>query len=139
MYGATAVQKKQSTTVQKKGKRAVPDPITTTLITAGVKFAVDLGKSLFGDKITETTTFIEQSMIPSTTRALMGTRPISLNMVNRKQPEQLKSIDLTGLISEYKKYVPTIISERVMSKLWLNLGLLRKMSDEAYMREMLKN
>ena len=69
--------------MQKKGKRAVPDPITTTLITAGVKFAVDLGKSLFGDKITETTTFIEQSMVQSTTRALTGTRPISLNIVNQ--------------------------------------------------------
>ena len=123
--------------MQKKGKRAVPDPITTTIVAAGVKVIGNWAKSFFGDKITETTTLIEQSMVPSTTRALTGTRPILLNIVNRKQPEQFKSIDLRSLIDEYKKYVPTIISERVKSKLWLNLRLFRKMSDEAYMREML--
>ena len=99
-HGATAIQNKQHTTTQRKSKRSF-DPLTTKIVTAGVIVVVDwLSGNIFGDKVTETTTTIEQKMVPSTERALSGVRPILLNELNLRQPDKLIMLDLGNVIED---------------------------------------
>ncbi len=91
-HGATAVQNKHTT--QQKSKRSL-DPLTTKIVTAGVIVVGDwLSGNIFGDKVTETTTTIEQKMVPSTERALSGARPTLLNELNLRQARQANNARL---------------------------------------------
>lgn len=136
LFGATALQKKQSTTVKRKGKRAVlPEPVSSAIIAAGIKIIGDGIKSIFGNEITETTTHIEQNMVSSTERGPTGIRPILLNLNDRKQPEHLKSINLNEPLNEYKMFVSNMMSASLSVKFWVNMGLYEKMNDTVYIKE----
>ena len=131
LHGATAVQNKQTT--QRKSKRAI-DPLTTKIVTAGVIAAGNwLSAKIFGDKITETTTTIEQKMVPSTERALSGVRPISLNELNLRQPEKLMEIDLDNVINDFVKDVMMRWKKSNVENKWLeNLSLFEKMNIKTF-------
>jgi hypothetical protein len=110
-------------------------------VTAGVmKVGNWLSGKIFGNKITETTTTIEQKMVPSTERALSGTRPIILNELNMKQPDRLITIDLGNVISDFVKDMMIMkMKKSNFENKWLkNLSLFDKMNDKVFVREIFK-
>ena len=136
LHGATAVQKQHTNTENRSSRKRRADP---TVVVAAISVLGGFLKSIFdrdNNEVTVINTMVERYMIPSTERASSGKRPISLNTENRKFPEELQMIAINNVIHDYKVIVP-ILSARVKINGLLSLSLFEKMTDYAYVNDIL--